>query len=353
MEYNIQQIEHQTSVPCTPQQNRWAEHFNHILLEKAEVMCQHAYLPPFFWQNTIETTLHIYNWQLKHYHDWKTSISIWNGKTPDVSYFKVFGCHAYIFIPQEDHHGKLSPKAEEAIFIGYKKGSKAFQFWSKTKSCIIVSSTATFNESDLPNCSRDQEDKRPSIPINPNMTYNLPDTDGHPYVLRIPQVQQPLHGLQQPAVPPLNPPIPPRLDPPPNPPRNPHPSHADERANRLNHHKPPSLPCVYQKEAYPSTSTPPTYVFWWKNVHSFPCWLLNTTWSISWSEIEGREQSPYQGYQSTSLLLPHATITKMPRCSWMTHHSSYQSLIQSDIFSGILLTSIKTTTYLDITDHSW
>ena len=37
-------IEHQTSVPHTPQQNGQAEHFNQTILEKSEAMCQHACL---------------------------------------------------------------------------------------------------------------------------------------------------------------------------------------------------------------------------------------------------------------------------------------------------------------------
>ena len=54
-------VTHQTSVPHTPQQNGHAERFNKTILEKAEAMHQHACFPKVFWQDTIETTLHIYN----------------------------------------------------------------------------------------------------------------------------------------------------------------------------------------------------------------------------------------------------------------------------------------------------
>ena len=54
-------ITHQTSVPHTPQQNGCAERFNRTLLEKAEAIQQHACLPRSFWQDAVETTLHIYN----------------------------------------------------------------------------------------------------------------------------------------------------------------------------------------------------------------------------------------------------------------------------------------------------
>ena len=123
-------IEHQTSVPHTPQQNGQVECFNCTILEKAEAMHQTACLPSSFWQDAVETALHIYNRQPMHHLDWLPPISKWNGKTSDVSYFKVFECLAYVFISKEDRQNKLSAKAEEATLIGYEKGTKGYQFWS-------------------------------------------------------------------------------------------------------------------------------------------------------------------------------------------------------------------------------
>ena len=61
-------------------------------------MRQTACLPPSFWQDVVETALHIYNRQPMRRLNWSPSISKWNGKTSDVPYFKVFGCLAYVFI---------------------------------------------------------------------------------------------------------------------------------------------------------------------------------------------------------------------------------------------------------------
>jgi transposase InsO family protein len=77
-------ITHPTSVPHTPQQNRHAERFNRTLLEKAEAIHQHACLPRSFWQDAVETTLHIYNRQPMRHHEWKTPIEQFNGDQPDV-----------------------------------------------------------------------------------------------------------------------------------------------------------------------------------------------------------------------------------------------------------------------------
>ena len=161
-------IEHQTSVPCTPQQNGQAEHFNRTILEKSEAMHQHACLPPSFWQDAVETALHIYNRQPMHRLDWSTPIFKWNGDVPDVSYFKVFGSLAYVLIPKEDRQNKLSAKAEEAIFIGYEKGTKGYKFWSPKCQRVVISSTATFDEFTFPFCTRKTDDKPPllSIPLD-------------------------------------------------------------------------------------------------------------------------------------------------------------------------------------------
>ena len=80
---------HQTSVPHMPQQNDRAERFNRIILEKTEVMHHHACLPKAFWQDTIETSVHLYNRQPMCCHDWKTPIELFkeDGKKPDASYF--------------------------------------------------------------------------------------------------------------------------------------------------------------------------------------------------------------------------------------------------------------------------
>jgi hypothetical protein len=39
-------------------------------------------------------------------------------KKPNVSHFKVFGCIAYVHVPDEKR-SKLDPKADKCIFIGY------------------------------------------------------------------------------------------------------------------------------------------------------------------------------------------------------------------------------------------
>jgi hypothetical protein len=40
------------------------------------------------------------------------------GEKPDVSHLRVFGCIAYVHVPNKKR-SKLDPKAKKCIFIGY------------------------------------------------------------------------------------------------------------------------------------------------------------------------------------------------------------------------------------------
>src|SRR6266702_1084985 len=125
----------------------------------------HACLAPSFWQDAVETSLHLYNRQPMRRHTWKTPIELFNGDKPDASYFRIFGIRAYVFIPPEQRQNKLSSKAEEMIFIGYEPNTKGYCFWLKTRHSVFISTNAVFDENMFPYCSKDQEDRPTPIPI--------------------------------------------------------------------------------------------------------------------------------------------------------------------------------------------
>ena len=86
-----------------------------------------------------------------HRIDWKTPIECFLGKKPDISYFCIFGCLAYVHIPKDQRKDKLTPKAEEMVFLGYEKNSKVYCFLCSNRS-IYVATTTTFVENLFPNC---------------------------------------------------------------------------------------------------------------------------------------------------------------------------------------------------------
>ena len=88
-------------------------------------------MPCIFWQDAAQTALHIYNCQPMCRLHWKTPNEMFFGDKPDISYFKIFGTCAYVHIPSDTREDKLSPQAEQIIFIGYPLNSKAYCFWSQ------------------------------------------------------------------------------------------------------------------------------------------------------------------------------------------------------------------------------
>ena len=100
-----------------------------------------------------------------HHHQWKTPIEVFNGEKPDVSYLRVFGSHTYVFIPPEQQQDKLSPKAKEMVFTGYKPNIKGYYFWLTTQHRVFISTHVLFDETVFPFCSRNQTDGPAPIPV--------------------------------------------------------------------------------------------------------------------------------------------------------------------------------------------
>jgi hypothetical protein len=69
----------------------------------------------------------------------------------DVSYFRVFGCRAYVFLPEEVRQNKLAPKSELMTFIGYADSVKGYLFIRLTN-YVFTAVKALFNKNIYPRC---------------------------------------------------------------------------------------------------------------------------------------------------------------------------------------------------------
>lgn len=87
---------------------------------------------------------------------YKTLFELWSGQKPDVSHLKVFGCEAFVHVPNAKRV-KMENKAKNLIFVGYDCGSKAYRFLNKQTNQITVSREAKFLEL----ASQHQEDRIP------------------------------------------------------------------------------------------------------------------------------------------------------------------------------------------------
>jgi hypothetical protein len=67
------------------------------------------------------------------------------GKKPDVSHLIVFGCIAYVHVPDEKR-SKLNPKAEKCIFIGYSLEQKGYRCFNPSIRKLQMSKDVVFDE---------------------------------------------------------------------------------------------------------------------------------------------------------------------------------------------------------------
>ena len=63
-----------------------------------------------------------------HHHNWWTPFEVLKRDKPNVSHLRVMGYGAYIFILEEVHVNKLTPRAELMTFLGSTNGTKGFCF---------------------------------------------------------------------------------------------------------------------------------------------------------------------------------------------------------------------------------
>ena len=69
---------------------------------------------------------------------WQTPFAILNNEIPNISHLRVFGCGAYVHIPESRHTNKLSPKSELMIYLGRQSGMKADVFMRKPNTLFYL-----------------------------------------------------------------------------------------------------------------------------------------------------------------------------------------------------------------------
>ena len=132
------------------QQNGRAERLNRTLIEKAQALRFEACLPQSFWEFSVEFAVHVYNRTPVKRIAWHTPFKVLNGEKPDISHLRVFGCGAYVYIPDDVQVNKLTPRAEVMIFLA--SGMKGFKFMRKPNNVIFHSVTAMFDKHMFPSC---------------------------------------------------------------------------------------------------------------------------------------------------------------------------------------------------------
>ncbi|GJR11415.1 retrovirus-related pol polyprotein from transposon TNT 1-94 [Tanacetum coccineum] len=138
-------ISHETSVARSPQQNGVVKRQNRTLIEAACTMLIYAKAPLFLWVEAVATACYTLNRSMIRLRHGKTPYKLLHNKPPDLSYLHVFGALCY---PTNDSEnlGKLQPKADIGIFIGYAPTKKAFRIYNRRTRRIIETIHVDFDE---------------------------------------------------------------------------------------------------------------------------------------------------------------------------------------------------------------
>jgi hypothetical protein len=195
-------------------------------VEKAQAIRLEACIPQNWWEFAVNYAVHVYNrTPLKRTsNDYKTLFERLHHTKPDVAHLRVFGCGAYVFLPEDVRSNNLSPRSELMTFIGIVEGTKGYIFMRSPNNVVFTAIQALFDETLFLKCptmrrlgytpvglpSDDLQDEHNGPPDDENGEYGggLPPIPVGPAGGQAPwQPMQP----QQPPMPPAYPPLPPSL----------------------------------------------------------------------------------------------------------------------------------------------
>nr|GFC15038.1 hypothetical protein [Tanacetum cinerariifolium] len=126
-------------------QNGVVERRNRTLIEAACTMFIYAQASLFLWAKVVATSCYTQNRSIIRLRHGNTPYELLHNKLPDLSFLYVFGALCY---PTNDSEnlGKLQPKADTGIFIGYAPTKKAFRIYNRRTRRIVETIHVDFDE---------------------------------------------------------------------------------------------------------------------------------------------------------------------------------------------------------------
>nr|GEX15693.1 hypothetical protein [Tanacetum cinerariifolium] len=143
--FSSKEINHQTSVSRTPEQNGVVKRQNRTLVEAARTMLSFAKVPLFFCAEAIATTCFTQNRSLVIRRYEKTPYHINNDQKPSVKFFHIFGSLCYI-VRDGENIKKMKEKCDACIFVGYSTQSRAYRVFNKRTRVIVETIHVNFDK---------------------------------------------------------------------------------------------------------------------------------------------------------------------------------------------------------------
>ena len=95
-----------------------------------------------FWGYALQTAIYILN-MVPSKSVPKTPLELWNGRKPNLTHFRIWGCPAHVLKGKMD---KMESRSDICLFVGYPKGTRGYYFYNPQEKKIFVSTNAIFLE---------------------------------------------------------------------------------------------------------------------------------------------------------------------------------------------------------------
>ena len=150
-----QGIQLSTTTPHTPQHNGIAERTGRTILELIRSVMAHAKAPDCLWAEAAMHCTRLHNRaKLRVGSSFYTSQQLWDDvKVPiSITDFSVWGCDAWVHIPQANRKGKLHPNSSLCINLGYSDARKGYTLLHVEAMKIVFSRDVVFDEVAFTQC---------------------------------------------------------------------------------------------------------------------------------------------------------------------------------------------------------
>ncbi|KAH9127699.1 hypothetical protein AeMF1_002040 [Aphanomyces euteiches] len=138
-------IQHDATVPHTPQQNGVNERMNRTLVECARSMLHFCKAPLRFWAEAVSHAMYLRNRTYSSSTPGMTPFErLWKSK-PDLGNLRIFGCEAYAHV-EPHQRSKFASKTIRAMYLGHEPNIKGYRLYTSRPERTIISRNVVFNE---------------------------------------------------------------------------------------------------------------------------------------------------------------------------------------------------------------
>lgn len=141
-------IQHQRTVPHTPEQNGRAERDMRTVVEAARSMIHSKNLSLKYWAEAVNTAVYVLNRTGPSPMKGKTPHELWFKRKPTINHLRCFGSEVFSHVPKEKRR-KWDSKAIRGIFVGYCDNTKGYRVWFPDQQKIGISRDIVFREDEM------------------------------------------------------------------------------------------------------------------------------------------------------------------------------------------------------------